>query len=71
MQVDVYDLTEMKRIKEFGPFKSQQIIVDEYCTYLAVLGDNQERIFFYLFQWDYYLAKLDRPANMINSLDNS
>jgi hypothetical protein len=40
MYVDVYDLQDKKLIKEFGPFKSQQIIVDEYCTFLAVLGDN-------------------------------
>jgi hypothetical protein len=55
MHVDVYDIQEMRLMKEFGPFKSQQIIVDEYCSYLAVLGDNNDRIFYHLFQWDYYL----------------
>ena len=40
MYVDVFDLSEKKLVHQFGPFKTQQIIVDEYCTFLAVLGDN-------------------------------
>ena len=43
--------------------------MDEYCTFLAVLGDNQERIFYHLFQWDFYLTKLVRPTNMTQSLE--
>lgn len=70
MYVDVYSLETHERIKEFGPFKSQQIIVDEFCTFLVVLGDNQQRIFYHVFQWDYYLAKLVRPTNMTQSLEN-
>lgn len=41
--VDVYDIRDFSKsikIMEFGPFKGNQIMVDECCTYIAVLDNN-------------------------------
>ena len=41
-------------VHRFGPFGSkQQIHIDGYATYMAVLGENLKEIIFYTFDWEY------------------
>lgn len=55
-------------MREFGPFATKQIFVDEYCTYMAVLDDNQKRISYYAFHWDYYKQTIMKPSEMNTAL---
>jgi len=61
-------LSEIIHMKEFGPFATKQIFIDEYCTYLAVLDDNQKRISYFAFNWDYYKQTIMKPSEMNSAL---
>ena len=41
-------------VHRFGPFGSkQQIYIDDYATYMAILSENLKQIIFYTFDWEY------------------
>ena len=43
-----------EHVHRFGPFGSkQQIYIDGYATYMAVLGENLKQIIYYTFDWEY------------------
>jgi len=66
MYVDVYDLKKRsspKLIYNIGPLDGTQIYVDEFCTYMSILGESRKRIDYYLFQWEYQCEKMKKPAN--------
>jgi len=66
MYVDVYDIKKTsnpKKIYEVGPLDGTQIFVDEYCTFMCVLGESRKRIDYYLFEWSYHIDKMAKPIN--------
>ena len=57
----VYVTTPLRR---FGPFGScQQIYVDDFCTYMAILGENSRSIIYYLIDWQHECKLVSRPVS--------
>ena len=49
--------------KEFGPFgSSQHIFVDDFCTYMAILGENRKFITYYTFDWEHKCKLLPKTT---------
>ena len=52
---------ECQPCKLFGPFGSgQRMRVDDYCTYMAVLGENERCINYFIFDWEYKCKVVQR-----------
>ena len=59
--VQVYYIKNEKPelVHVFGPFETSYIFIDDYCTYLTVLCEDEKQILFFLFDWVYKCDKVE------------
>lgn len=50
----------VKLVKEFGPFDSEHIFIDEFCTYMIVMSPNRKQLNYHIFEWEYLCPKLPK-----------